>query len=63
MKKILAYLPSLVFFIILIAMSGLGTLIQFNFDIQQIVWATFFVGFSLRFLLNAMSRYIGRHLL
>ena len=59
MKKILAYLPSLVFFIILIAMSGLGTLIQFNFDIQQIVWATFIVGFSLRFLLNAMSRYIG----
>lgn len=59
MKKILGYLPSVVFFIILIVMSGIGTLIQFNFDIQQIVWATFIVGFSLRFLLNAMSRYIG----
>ncbi len=59
MKKILTYLPSLVFFIILIAMSSLGTLIQFNFDIQQIAWETFIVGFSLRFLLNAMSRYIG----
>lgn len=59
MKKILGYLPSLVFFIILIVMSGIGTLIQFNFNIQQIMWATFIVGFSLRFLLNAMSRYIG----
>ena len=59
MKKILAYLPSLILFIILIAMSGLGTLIQFNFDIQQIVWETFIVGFSLRFLSIAMSRYVG----
>ena len=45
MKKILGYLPSLVFFIILIVMSGIGTLIQFNFNIQQIMWATFIVGF------------------
>ena len=59
MKKFLRYIPSAVFFIILIVMSGIGTLIQFNFDIKQIVWVAFLISFILRFALNAMSRYIG----
>ena len=45
MKKILAYLPSLYFFYYPYSNECLGTLIQFNFDIQQIVWATSIVGF------------------
>lgn len=59
MKKILGFIPSILFFIILMVMSGIGTLIQFQFDITQIIWMTFFISFALRFLTIALSKYIG----
>ena len=59
MKKILGYIPSILFFLILMVMSGIGTLIQFQFDISKIIWETLAISFALRFLTIALSKYIG----
>lgn len=58
-KKILSFLPSVIFFLILIVISGIGTLIQFQFSISAIIWITFIISFGLRFLTIAMSKYVG----
>lgn len=59
MKKIMGFIPSAIFFLILMVMSGIGTLIQFDFDINSIIWVAFIIGFVLRFLTVAMGKYIG----
>ena len=59
---IMTYFPSVILTLILVALSGLGALIQFDFDIKQIVWSTFFISLALRLISTFLSKYVGSNL-
>ncbi len=59
---IMTYLPSVILTLILVTLSGLGALIQFNFTIKEIVWGTFFISLGLRLISNFLSKYVGSNL-
>ena len=59
---IMTYLPSVVLTLILLVLSGLGALLQFNFSIKDIVWTTFFISLGLRLVSNFLSKYVGSNL-
>lgn len=61
-KSILNYLPDVVMAIMLIAMSSLSTLFQYDFAIKEIVWSSFIIMLVLRCATLFMSRYIGADL-
>lgn len=59
---LMAYLPSAILTLILIALSGLGALIQVNFSLKSVVWTTFLISLSLRLISNFLSKYVGSNL-
>ena len=59
---IMAYLPSAILTIILVALSALGSLIQFNFEIKNIIWTTFIISLGLRLISNFLSKYVGSNI-
>ena len=59
---IMTYAPSVILSLILLAMSGIGTLLQFNFSFQEVVWTTFLISLGLRLLSNTLSKYVGSNL-
>lgn len=58
----MTYLPSVILTLILIALSGLGTLLQFNFSLKDIVWITFLISLGLRIVSTFLSKYVGANL-
>lgn len=61
-SNILGYLPSIVLYVVLIIISGIGTAIQFGFDLKEVIWNAFLISFVLRLMLNVFSKYIGADL-
>ena len=59
---LMAYLPSAILTLILVALSGLGALIQVNFSLKNVVWTTFIISLSLRLISNFLSKYVGSNL-
>lgn len=59
---IMTYAPSVILSLIVLAMSGVGTLLQFNFSIKDVVWTTFFISLGLRLVNNMLSKYVGSNL-
>ena len=59
---LMEYLPSALLTIVLIIISGLGTLVQFNFSIKNIVFTTFIVSLSLRLVTVYSAKYVGSNL-
>ena len=59
---IMTYAPSIILSLILVAISALGTLIQFNFQLNTIVWSTFIISLGLRLISNFLSKYVGSNL-
>ena len=59
---VMTYLPSVILTFILIAISAFGTLIQFRFQIQNIVWSAFFISLCLRLVSIFLSKYVGSNL-
>lgn len=59
---VMSYLPSALLTLVLVALSGLGTLIQVNFEIKAIVWTSFFISLGLRLISNFLSKYVGSNL-
>ncbi len=59
---VMTYLPSAILTIILIALSGLGTLLQFNFELKSIVWSTFIISLGLRLISIFLSKYVGSNI-
>jgi hypothetical protein len=59
---LMAYLPSAILTLILVALSGLGALIQVNFSLKNVVWTTFLISLSLRLISNFLSKYVGSNL-
>lgn len=59
---ILSYIPSVFLSFALISLSALGSLVQFKFEIKDIVWSAFLISFALRVITIYMSRYVGSNL-
>ena len=59
---IMAYLPSAILTLILVALSALGALIQVNFQLKNIIWTTFIISLFLRLISNFLSKYVGSNL-
>ncbi len=56
------YLPSVCLTIVLVILSGLGTIVQYSFDFKNIVWSTFIVSLSLRLVTIFSAKYVGSNL-
>lgn len=61
-SKILSWIPSIFFFIALIAISGIGTAVNVSFELQSVVWVSFLISLCLRLVVNISSKYIGADL-
>lgn len=59
---IMTYAPSVILSLILLALSGLGTLLQFRFSLKDIIWVTFFISLGLRLVSTFLSKYVGSNL-
>ena len=56
---VMEYLPSALLTIVLIIVSGLGTLIQFDLQFKTIVFSTFIISLSLRLVTVFSAKYVG----
>lgn len=56
-SKITAYLPTVFSMIVLLALSSVSTLFQFNFSFHSVAWNTFLLSLTLRFCYNFIARY------
>lgn len=59
---VMEYLPSALLTIVLIVVSGLGTLIQFNLQFHAIVFSTFIISLSLRLVTVFSAKYVGSNI-
>lgn len=58
-QSVVAYIPSIILALVLLATSALGSLIQFTFDIKKIVWTAFLTSLGLRIITYVLPKYIG----
>ena len=59
---IMEYLPSVLLTIVLVFVSGLGTLVQFEMSFKNIVFGTFLVSLALRLVTVFSAKYVGSNL-
>ncbi len=58
-KRVFSYLPSVVAAILMVSVSSLSSLLQFNFSIKEVVWSTFIISLALRMALMFSAKWIG----